>query len=449
MLLGLIAGLGPATSQTNLDSFQVYTEHPRLFLRASRLRLLRRERERNSMRWDQFNTLISGGAPMPEPGFADALYSIIAADPAAARRALDWAKAPDRDLRQVALVFDWCQDRMTPADRLAIADRLRAGLRIPAKTLGAFRGHVLAAVSLAGDDDPASSAALRAFIQDEWLGRIIPSLRGGQPAFQETDTYPLLEILHAIRDNLNTDLREDFPEYFRDLPLFDLLSYYPPPFPAAENEFRIPFSPRAGEPDLRIAALSRAGELAMVAFDTNAPASQVLQGWLMNDHFLMRGPFGIPYEFLWANPYQPGLSYYHVPLVIHDDLLGRLLVRSSWEDDARWAGYVDGHLQEFRDGRVVPLDPRGSREPLDLDEATIFFSSETRKLQSGKREANDIFVVGLAARTPYHVEVDDEEMREMPSDPGGILYFKGLRRDTGVRFTLESTAPAPPRPTNH
>ena len=38
----------------------------------------------------------------------------------------------------------------------------------------------------------------------------------------------------------------------------------------------------------------------------------------MHDHFLMRGPFGSPYEFLWANPYQPGLSYYHVPLVLHD-----------------------------------------------------------------------------------------------------------------------------------
>ena len=74
----------------------------------------------------------------------------------------------------------------------------------------------------------------------------------------------------------------------------DLLSYYPPPYPAAENEFHIPFSAVVGEPDLRAAALSRAGELAMVAFDTNAPESQVLQGWLMNDRFLMRGPFGIP-----------------------------------------------------------------------------------------------------------------------------------------------------------
>ena len=71
-----------ALAQTSLDSFQVYTAHPRLFLRPQRLRLLRRERERNSMRWEQFHLLISGGAPMPEPGFANALYYQIAGDKA-------------------------------------------------------------------------------------------------------------------------------------------------------------------------------------------------------------------------------------------------------------------------------------------------------------------------------------------------------------------------------
>lgn len=124
--------------------------------------------------------------------------------------------------------------------------------------------------------------------------------------------------------------------------------------------------------------------------------------------------------------------------MLHDDLLGRLLVRSSWEDDAQWAGYVDGHLQEFRDGRVVPVNPGAPREPLDLGEATIYFASASPQLRSGKKEANDVFVVGLTPRAPYHVEVDEEEMREMTSDPGGILYFKGVRPDTAVRFNRES-----------
>lgn len=439
-LLGALAsGPWPLPAETTAETFEVYTDHPRLFLRPQRVRLLRRERERNSMRWEQFHLLISGGAPMPEPGLAKALYYRLSDDKKAAAEAIQWASAPGRDLRQAALVYDWCQSELTAGQKRSLEDRLRTGLRTHPATLTDSDGRVLAAIALAGEDGPASQAALKDFYEKEWRGRLIPALRGGTAILHGTDTYPLLEIMHAFRDNLNIDLREDFPQFFHDLPLFDLLSYYPPPYPAAENEFHIPFSEKTGEPDLRAAALSRAGELAMVAFDTNAPESQVLQGWLMNDRFLMRGLFGNPYEMLWADPYQPGLSYYHVPLVLHDELLGRLLVRSSWEDDAQWAGYVDGHLQEFREGRVVPVNPGARREPLDLSEATIFFASASPQLRSGKKEANDIFVVGLTPRAPYHVEVDDEEMREMTSDPGGILYFKGVRPETAMRFNREST----------
>ena len=46
---------------------------------------------------------------------------------------------------------------------------------------------------------------------------------------------------------------------------------------------------RDGEPDLNDAVMSRAAELAMVAYDNNALDSQFLQGWLMQDRFLMRG----------------------------------------------------------------------------------------------------------------------------------------------------------------
>ena len=45
------------------------------------------------------------------------------------------------------------------------------------------------------------------------------------------------------------------------------------------------------EPDLKRAALARAAELSMVAFDSNAPGSQILQGWLLNDNYLLRGTF--------------------------------------------------------------------------------------------------------------------------------------------------------------
>ena len=39
------------------------------------------------MRWEQFATLMAGGARMPEPGFAWALWHQVTGDPEAARRA--------------------------------------------------------------------------------------------------------------------------------------------------------------------------------------------------------------------------------------------------------------------------------------------------------------------------------------------------------------------------
>src|SRR5437870_9480202 len=76
--IALIAQNPPAA--TSEEEFRVYTEHPRLLLRPQRLRLLKRERERQSMRWKQFEALIAGGAAMPEPGFACALFHAVNGD---------------------------------------------------------------------------------------------------------------------------------------------------------------------------------------------------------------------------------------------------------------------------------------------------------------------------------------------------------------------------------
>jgi hypothetical protein len=267
-------------------------------------------------------------------------------------------------------------------------------------------------------------------------------LAQGKLPFPRSDALALLEILHATRDNLNVDLRQSFPAWFKPLPLEWLLSYYPTPWPAAENEFHIPSSTdpvKNGSPDLKTAAFSRAAELAMVAFDTNAPETQVLQGWLMNDRFLMRGPFGIAYEFLWANPYQPGLSYYHVPLVLRDDTLGSLFMRSSWDDDAKWLGYFGNQLQLFELGKITVLNPELTRGPLDLEEGVVFFGRATSQFtvppsKDPERQTEDVFIVGLKPRATYTIETDDEELNEAESDVGGTLYFPATRAGATIRL---------------
>jgi hypothetical protein len=179
---------------------------------------------------------------------------------------------------------------------------------------------------------------------------------------------------------------------------------------------------RPGQPDPRAAALSRAAELAMVAYDANAVETQYLQGWLMYDRFILRDPFGAPYEFLWANPYQPGLSYFHVPLLWHDMLAGLLFARSSWEDSAQWFGYFQGVAQWFDQGRVTVLDPRISA-PVTIGDATILFPGSVPaaiRLDEDQRA----FAVGLAPGANYTLEIDGAAHGQVTSAPGGMAELQ-------------------------
>src|ERR1017187_3173359 len=328
-----------AAAQTPDEPVAVYTEHPRLFLRAQRIRLLKRERERASPRWQQFETLVVGGAPMPERGFAWALYFQVTGNAEFGRKAIVWALTPAADLRQQALVFDWCQDLLSEAQRRDLTARLAKGIVDTADTaIPAVRSRTLAAIALYDHVPETPPKALDAIVHQWWERRMVPSLGGGKNVVARDDAYALWELLHAVRDNTNLDLRESIPRFFKDFPIEHLLSHYPATYAAAENEYRIGVTRKAGEPDVQAAALSRAVELAMAALAVNAAESQVLQGWLMHDRFMLRGTYGAPYEFLWANPDQPGLSYYHVPLIYHNADFGKLFVRSSWDDDAEWFG---------------------------------------------------------------------------------------------------------------
>jgi len=441
------------------DSFRAYTDGPRLLLRPARLKLLRRERERRSLRWDQFETLWNASAPFPELGFVQALRYQIAEDKDAGVRAVAWAVGPAGEsadeIRQIAIIADWCDELIKGSDRQQIFAKLQKAITDPkpVRTLADARSKVFAAVALSDAQPAASEKALQSVFDGFWMGTFLPGLRSAQTRVSNADAYALFELMHAFRDNLNFDLRETFPAWFRQYPVQHLIAHYPTPYPGSENEYRIPADEaieKAG-PDVRKATLSRAAEMAMVAFDTNESASQLLQGWVMNDRYLMRGTLGIPYELLWANPYQPGLSYYHIALALHDEIGGQLFVRSSWEDDAQWVGFFGGQLQLFRDGEITTIDPKKSREPLDIDAAVILFARQERKFQTppakpgdkpadttddAKEEDLNVFIVGLEPKRAFHVEVDGEAMVEYRSDPGGIVYLAGVQPGAGVRLAL-------------
>ena len=411
--------------------------HPRLLLRPARLRLLRRERERKSLRWEQFQLLLAGHANMPETGFADALYYQVSGDAAAGREAIAWALGGASDLRQQALVYDWCQDLLSEAQKGQLAARLQGGLRDTASNdaIAAVDARAMAAVALFDHVPQIPRQELERVVYGWWTKKMVPALAAGRGVVAREDAYALYELLHVLRDNTTVDLRESAPPFFRGFPMEHLVSYYPAPVEAPENDYYIGAARRTGEPDLRAAAMSRAAELSMVAYDPNGADTQLLQGWLMHDKFLLRGAFGIPYEFLWANPYQPGLSYDHVPTVWHDGDFGRVFIRSDWDDAADWFGYFDGAMQVFRNGRVTALDAAHPPAPLLLHTAAVCFGRTARRFRVSVDEGSALFIVNLDPRHTYEVEVDDQELYEADSDSGGVLELEvPAGKEVGVRI---------------
>ena len=401
------------------EDYHVFTEAPRLLLTKQRLRLLQREKDRQSMRFLQFYTLITGGAPMPEQGLDWALYYQVAKNPPAGLKAIEWAlDEKHTDARQLALIFDWCSPLMSKpqADRIAakLEKSIAAGV---SGDVAKQNGRTLAAIALADRLPDQGEAILKGIVQQWWRAGLAKNPR----VIPREQVYLLYEMMHAIRDNLKIEMREAAFGYFKTLPTDHLVGHYPSPFEGAENEYRVPIYVRNGEPDLNDAVFSRAAELAMVAYDNNAADSQYLQGWLMQDRFLMRGALGIFYEFVWANPYQPGLSYFQMPLVYHDADSGHVFARSSWDEDATWIGFFEGHLQLFRDGHIESLRPGASIAPIHIGDAVLMSGRDPEFKFQADGEA--LFVLGLTPKTVYDVEIDNEELTEYETDGGGTLVI--------------------------
>ena len=63
--------------------------------------------------------------------------------------------------------------------------------------------------------------------------------------------------LDAGATRIDVDLRDGAQAYFKELPVYQLLSYYPAPYQASENDYRIPSQdpkpPRANRIETKLA----------------------------------------------------------------------------------------------------------------------------------------------------------------------------------------------------
>ena len=161
------------------------------------------------------------GHGLPEPGFALALYYAVSDDNAAGKRAVDWALGKADDLRQLALGCDWCQPISSPQQSAALAAKIRQlAQKRTGDSVAARRDRVLALIATADDPKHPEEAPLRDLVRQWWRAGFSQELADGRSVPPLPDLYALLELLHAYRDNLKIDLRDNAVDYFAHLPTY-------------------------------------------------------------------------------------------------------------------------------------------------------------------------------------------------------------------------------------
>lgn len=436
VLLALILLSFPPLALSQAE-YRIYEKHPRLLLEERQINRLRKDVERESARWRQLNKLIENDAAFPEEPLVQAIRFQAALDQAAGEEAKQWVLQRSisaegftnaDELRLAAIVFDWCYELFSADERETAARALgkaaRSTLSSPSAAIDSLRSAVLAAASAAGDWD-GSEPALKTFFERHWEPEILPALLRGELTDRGFALIAVMEICHVIRRNLERDLWREAMEVFEPLARLQMLGYYPQPLETEEGLFRWPALPSTVELDLvRESTLRRIGEMLLVAYETTWGDYPFLQGWLRHDAFSLNTPLGAPYEFLWVNPYLPGLSYFSAPIFAHDELGGRLFARAGWQDEDLWVGYLDGEMQIFADGERHIIRREDQQPPLILSDTAVVFGSLPLSFRLKMPEGRRIFIVGLGDGQPYRVKINRSRFEIHEAGRGGILLLE-------------------------
>ena len=299
ILTVLLLLLAPAVSALAEDARHT----PQLLLNAQRIRRLKRDRERNTARWVNFENRVKTVPDSPERGFELALYYAVTGDEAQGREAVVWALS-HRSARQTALILDWCAPLLS-------ADETKKLNGCPEPSDNKTR---FATARDCAFQQIASGAELTLPTDELLRGRFAWLMEDGFK--NSAELYALFEWIYAVRADKHIDLRESAAHFFSGLPMELLLSAKPR---------------ELNSPDW----MKHAAALALVAIDPNLPGSQFLQSWALEDGQTLREGPGVAYELLWADPYLPGVGYQNMEPWVYDDQ-GRLYARSGWDLDSCW-----------------------------------------------------------------------------------------------------------------
>lgn len=337
-------------AQDKAPAVDVAPHTPRLLLTAQRLKRLKRDRERQTLRWANFEDRVDNVLNSPERGFELALYYVVTGDEDKGKQAVVWAKAHPCERRQVALVRDWCAPLFTqepPEPCPRSNDSTVSGLR-----------DQLLVNAASGADTEAEVEHDRKIVVDELRGANLDDAN---------ELYAAIEYLSVARTVERTDLREEDPRFFSSFPVELLLNLKPK---------------QVEHPDWR----THIAALALVSLDPNLDSSQFLQAWAIDERQTIQGGEGVAYEFLWGDPYLPGVGYQNLDPWLYDPDRGMLVGRTNWSASACWIRIAGEEVAE----ELCPSD--WQTKPLTLGRLTLVPKLE-RCVKLPHRDANESMII--------------------------------------------------------
>jgi hypothetical protein len=290
---------------------------PHLLLTPRRLHRMKLDSQRQAERWVNFEKRVKTVPDSPERGFELALYAQVTGNQNACRQAVEWGVGHVSERRQTALIADWCRAGISNSEMQQLtASPNRAG---GGKPFEAARDSLFIQI--------ARGEASRDSIRQQWSHLLPPIQR--DPRVCLPGLYALFEFIDAADKNFRLDLRQDDARLFANLPYVFLLAMRPG---------------QLEQPGWK----TRAAGLMMVNVDPNLQASTFVQGWALEDPKMEREGPGVAYEFLWANPYLPGLGYYNMDPWVYDQPSGLLLARKSWDASSCWVQIFHDKADTFQ-----------------------------------------------------------------------------------------------------
>jgi hypothetical protein len=354
-----------------------FSEPSKLLLTPQRLRRLQRDRERQTDRWLNFEKRVQTVPDSPERGFELALYYAVSQDEQRGREAIKWALAHQCELRQIALVLDWTDALLSPQERQTLAAPVCSAKR--GIGMAGLRNMEFAAVA-GGSGDGAGGDV----ISDAIVDSAVP---------EAPEMYAMIEYLDAVRTSRHVDLRRQDTVFFSDLPASFLLSMRP-------QELEHP------------SWMAHVAALALVTLDPNLESSQFLQAWAMEDRFTLRDGPGVAYEFLWANPYLPGVGYQNMEPWLYSQK-GSLLARTDWTQQACWIHLSKSGAQDQN------CPPDWKSKSMKFGRLTLV-PMQQRCIESPASKNSDSVLLWSPKPSANLTYTEDGQQRSAPADASGL-----------------------------